>query len=97
MLVNRLNAYEKTENGWLLHADAADVMLVFLTDDIIRIRVNFDRKFDEASYTLVTTAWSDRLDPLFESERQHIKERSVLSRVFRQDLLCDRSRRHDGV
>ena len=73
MLVNRLLSYEKTGNGWLLHADAADVMLVFLTDDIIRIRVNFDRKFDEASYTLVTTAWSDRLDPLFESERQHIK------------------------
>ena len=66
MLVNCLHSYEKTENGWLLHADTADVLVVFLTDDIIRIRVNFDRKFDEASYTLVTTAWPDRLDPLFE-------------------------------
>ena len=72
MLVNRLVSYEKTENGWLLHADTADALLVFLTDDSVRIRVNFDRRFDEASYTLVTTAWADRLDPLFENERQRI-------------------------
>ena len=72
MLVNRLVSYEKTENGWLLHADTADALIVFLTDDIVRIRVNFDRKFDEASYTLVTTAWADRLDPLFENERRRI-------------------------
>ena len=72
MLVNRLVSYEKAENGWLLHADTADALLVFLTDDIVRIRVNFDRSFDEASYTLVTTAWTDRLDPLFENERQRI-------------------------
>ena len=73
MLVNCLHSYEKTENGWLLHADTADVLVVFLTDDIIRIRVNFDRKFEEASYTLVTTAWPDRLDPLFEGERKRIE------------------------
>ena len=72
MLVNRLVSYEKTENGWLLHADTADAMIVFLTDDIVRIRVNFDHSFDEASYTLVTTAWADRLDPLFENERRRI-------------------------
>ena len=77
MLVNKLISCEKTENGWLLHADTADVLLVFLTDDVIRIRVNFDRKFDEASYTLVTTAWADRLDPLFEGERQRIKALDV--------------------
>ena len=52
MLVNRLESYEKTANGWLLHADTADVLLVFLSDDVIRVRVNFDRKFDEASYTI---------------------------------------------
>ena len=80
MLVNCLHSYEKTENGWLLHADTADVQLVFLTDDIIRIRVNFDRKYDEASYTLVTTAWPDRLDPLFEGERQNQGAGSKLRR-----------------
>ena len=44
MLVNKLQSYEKTDNGWLLHADTADVLIVFLTDDVIRIRVNFNRR-----------------------------------------------------
>ena len=72
MIIKRYESIEKTGNGWLIHADAADVMLVFLSDDVIRIRANFDRRFDEASYTLVTTAWEDRLDPLFAGERQRI-------------------------
>ena len=49
MIVKRYESREQLDNGWLLHADAADVLLVFLSDDVIRIRVNFDRKFDEAS------------------------------------------------
>ncbi len=72
MIVRQYLSSEKTANGWLIHADTADVMLVFLSDDVIRIRVNFDRRFDEASYTLVTTAWEDRLDPLFKEERKRI-------------------------
>ena len=77
MITRRYVSREKTENGWLLHADTADVLLVFLSHDVIRIRVSFDRKFDEASYTLVTTAWEDRLDPLFEGERQRIEALNV--------------------
>ena len=40
--------------------------LVFTTDDIIRIRVHFDKgtPMEEESYTLVTTAWEDRMDTL---------------------------------
>ncbi len=72
MLLRKYLAREKTENGWLLHGDGADVLLVFLSDDVIRIRVSFDRSFPEQSYTLVTTAWPDRLDPLFEGERKRI-------------------------
>ena len=72
MLVKRYLSHEKTENGWLIHADAADVLLAFLSDDVIRVRVSFDRRFPEQSYTLVTTAWPDRLDPLFEGERRRI-------------------------
>ena len=72
MLVKRYLSHEKTENGWLNHADAADVLLAFLSDDVIRVRVSFDRRFPEQSYTLVTTAWPDRLDPLFEGERRRI-------------------------
>ena len=72
MLLRHYVSHEKTENGWLIHADAADVLLVFLSDDVIRVRVSFDRRFPEQSYTLVTTAWPDRLDPLFERERRRI-------------------------
>lgn len=73
MLLRKYLSHKKTENGWLIHGDTADVMLVFMTDDIIRIRVSFSKEFREESYTLVTTAWSDRLDHLFEGERQRIE------------------------
>ena len=43
MLLRKFESYEKTENGYLIHGDAANVMLVFMTDDIIRIRVHFDK------------------------------------------------------
>ncbi len=72
MLLKEYKSIVKTENGYIIHADAADLMLVFLKEDVIRIRVSFDRTFPEASYALVTTAWEDRLDPLFEGERKRI-------------------------
>lgn len=72
MILKRFQALEKTANGYLIHGDRADVMLVFLSDDVIRVRVSFSREFPEQSYTLVTTAWEDRLDPLFEGERTRI-------------------------
>src|SRR5699024_2298040 len=50
----------------------ADILLVFMTDDIIRVRVSFDRAFKEESYTLVTTAWPDRMDELLKDERVRI-------------------------
>ena len=60
MLLKEYKSIVKTENGYIIHADAADLMLVFLKEDVIRIRVSFDRTFPEASYALVTTAWEDR-------------------------------------
>lgn len=72
MLLKKFDSIEKSENGYLIHGDCADVMLVFMTDDVIRIRVSFDRAFPEESYALVTTAWADRMDFLFEGERTRI-------------------------
>ena len=45
-------------------ADAVEIRVWFLTDDIIRIRAGFDGDWDEASYSLVTTAWESRTDEL---------------------------------
>lgn len=73
MLIKNFVAYEKTENGYCIHAEHADVLLVFMRADIIRIRVSFEREFREASYALVRTAWEDRLDSLLAAERQRIQ------------------------
>ena len=72
MLLRTYQSAEKTDNGYLVHGDCADVKLVFMSDDVVRVRVSFDRDFQEESYTLVTTAWEDRLDPLFTGERTRI-------------------------
>ena len=61
----------------MIHGDKADVKVIFMTDDIVRIRVSFDRSFKEESYTLVTTAWEDRLDHLFTDERKRIEALEV--------------------
>lgn len=72
MLLREFRSLEKTDNGYIIHGDAADAMLVFMTDDLLRIRVSFDRAFKEESYTLVTTAWPDRMDELLADERKRI-------------------------
>ena len=53
MLLRKFCGIEKTDNGYLIHGDAGDIKLVFMTDDISRIRVSFDRKFKEASMHLL--------------------------------------------
>ena len=72
---NRLTGLERREGFWLLHTDAADLKLVFLTEEIVRIRVSFDRRFPEASYVLALTAWEDRLDALLGPERERVAPR----------------------
>ena len=73
MLLRELKSIEKTGSGYILHGDAADVLLIFMTDDVIRVRVSFRRDFKEESYTLVTTAWEDRMDELLKDERTRIE------------------------
>lgn len=61
------------ENGYMIEAKNASIKVIVLTDEIIRVRVSFDRKFVESSYALVTTAWDDNLDELFADERKRIE------------------------
>ena len=86
MLLKKYISFQKTENGYLIHGDQADIMLVFLTEDIIRIRVSFSRSFREASYALVTTAWEDRLDELFSEERKRIQALAVSCEELEEEL-----------
>ena len=72
-IVSKVLNFENENGNIILHCDAADVKLCFLTDEIVRIRTSFDREFPEESYVLMTTAWEDRLDPLFENERNRVE------------------------
>lgn len=87
MLLRNYLSHQKTDNGYLIHGDAADVLLVFMTDDIIRVRVSFDRVFKEESYTLVTTAWADRMDELLKDERQRITALEVPCTETENELI----------
>ncbi|GAB94407.1 alpha-glucosidase [Kineosphaera limosa] len=55
-----------------LRTDAVDIRLWFLTDDILRVRAGFGGTFAEASYSLVTTAWPDRLDDVHGAARMRL-------------------------
>lgn len=47
-----------------------------MTNDILRIRAGFDGDFQEASYSLVTTAWKDEFDEVMVGERNRIEPAS---------------------
>ena len=72
-ILRKIENCTQLDGAFLLKGDAADIKLYFLTDEIIRIRASFDREFPEESYVLMTTAWQDRLDPLFEGERKRVE------------------------
>ncbi|OON94573.1 MAG: alpha-glucosidase [Epulopiscium sp. Nele67-Bin001] len=57
----------------LVTTNCNKIKIVFVTQDIVRIRASFNSEFAEESYVLTTTAWEDRLDHLFEGERTRIE------------------------
>ena len=89
MLFGNYQGIEKTENGYLVKGENGDIKLIFMTDDIIRIRVSFDRVFKEASYALVTTAWEDDLDELLKEERQRITALSLPYEEKEKELVFE--------
>ena len=50
------------QNGFSILTDGVEIRLMFVTDSIVRIRAGFDGDFAEESYSLVMTAWEDRMD-----------------------------------
>lgn len=72
-LCKQITGMERRDGAFLLHTNCADLLLCFVTDEIVRVRVAFDRKLEEESYVLATTAWQDRLDGLFEGERTRVQ------------------------
>ena len=60
------------DNYYSVKTNAVEIRLWYLTDDIIRIRAGFDGDWDEASYSLVKTAWESRTDELLKDYRKKI-------------------------
>ena len=48
MILREYISHEKTECGYIIHGDAADILLAFMTDDVIRVRVSFNREFNRS-------------------------------------------------
>ena len=63
----------KGDGFYEIVTDGAPIRLYFLTDHILRIRAGFDGDWDEASYSLILTAWDSRTDKLLGGERKRIK------------------------
>ena len=72
-ICTQFSGIERTDGAWLVHTNCADIKIIFVTDEIVRVRTAFDKEFTEESYVLMTTAWEDRLDPLFEMERTRVE------------------------
>lgn len=71
-VATRLERAEQNDNVISLFTNSVEIRLLFVTDDILRIRAGFDGEFAEASYSLVTTAWEDRLDEFFGEARTRL-------------------------
>ena len=76
-ICSKITGLEALDASYILHTNNADIKLYFLTDEIIRVRVSFDKNFAEESYVLATTAWEDRLDNLFEGERTRVEPAKI--------------------
>ena len=64
----------KQEDGYFsIATNAVEIRIWFLTDSILRIRAGFDGDFAEESYSLVTTAWEDRMDVFMKGRRTRIE------------------------
>ncbi len=52
--------------------DSVEIRIMFLTQDILRIRAGFDGDFAEESYDLTMTAWEDRMDDYMKAYRKRV-------------------------
>lgn len=71
-ICSRFTGMERKDGAFLLHTDNADIKVCFVTDEIVRVRASFDHELAEESYILMTTAWKDRMDDLFQGERTRV-------------------------
>lgn len=73
IIIEKLLGLTKNDKTFVLKTNAVPIHILFLTDDIVRIRASFDGDFAEESYSLVMTAWADRMDDVLKDYRHRIE------------------------
>ena len=71
-ICTKAHAVVQRDNYFSVQTNAVEIRLMFLTDSILRIRAGFDGDFAEESYSLVLTAWEDRMDDLMKKYRKRV-------------------------
>ncbi|MCI9148692.1 MAG: DUF4968 domain-containing protein [Hungatella sp.] len=72
-ICTRVLAVDRIGKGFSVITDGAELRLMFVTDSILRIRAGFDGDFAEESYSLVMTAWEDRMDGFLKNYRKRVE------------------------
>lgn len=72
-LCTKVLRIRQQDNYFAIQTDSVEIRVMFLTDYILRIRAGFDGDFAEESYSLVLTAWQDRMDDLLKAYRRRIR------------------------
>lgn len=84
------NAYTvaKKDSYFSVMTNSVEIRILFLTDSILRIRAGFDGDFAEESYSLVMTAWEDRMDDFLKGRRTRVEAaNAVLSDGDREAVI----------
>lgn len=90
-ICRKVEAIAERDGYVSVKTDGTELRIWFLTDEIIRIRAGFDGDFAEESYSLVLTAWEDRMDPFLEGKRRRIQAAgAVLTDGEREAVLQGR-------
>ncbi len=71
-ICKKITGMQAFDGAYLVETNCALIKVCFVTDEIARVRVSFNKELAEESYILSTTAWEDRLDGLFEGERTRL-------------------------
>ncbi len=66
-------AVRQKDNYFSIETNSVEIRVWFLTDSVLRIRAGFDGDFAEESYSLVLTAWEDRMDGFMKNYRKRIE------------------------
>lgn len=76
-ICSKITGWVHKDNQYILAADTADIMVCYVTDNMVRLHASFDRSFREESYCLMAAPWEDRMDKLFEGERRRLEKVQV--------------------